>query len=272
MKTFPEAYRRYIRTANSGSNEFGFDLDTVAKIEPILAVLYRDWWRVCFAGLERLPETGPALIVGNSGGAVPWTALMLIYALMSFKANPRRLNVLMNLDWIEDQRLYRALADIGFVPWSSTHAKQLFSAGEVVAIFPEGAAGHAKPFSERYRLLEFDWTQFLPALEEHVPIYPLASLGCDEAVPIFANLESLARLLGLPAYPVTPFFPWLPFPTNFLSLPVSWRMHLLKPLQYKTAKGREALTDTARAEARFTEGEIQAELNRLLRARIKKPK
>lgn len=272
MTTFATNYRSYIRNASSSETHFGFDLDSIAKIEPVLAALYKKWWKVSFVGSERLPKEGPALITCNSGGGVPWPALMLLYALMSSKANPRRVNLMMNLGWIEDQRLYTALTDIGFVPWSFDNAKSLFEAGELVAIFPEGAAGHTKPFSERYRLRSFDWTQFMPAIENNVPIFPLATVGCDESIPILSNLEDLAKLLGLPAYPVTPFFPWLPFPSNLISLPMQWTMHLLKATPFQGGADRNSLEDTARAHAQFIEGEIQAELNRILRNRTKSRK
>lgn len=244
-------------------------MESLANAEPFLSALYRRWWKVQFKGLDNLPETGPALIAGNSGGALPWVQLMLIFALMSNKKNPRRVNILMNLSWIEDERIYRALTSLGFVPWSADNTKKLLAAGELVAIFPEGVAGQAKTFSDRYRLFDFDWTMFLPAVEQSVKIYPLATLGCDESVPIFANLEALARFVGLPAYPITPFFPWLPFPANFLTLPVPWRMSILKPISYQSDSDRDSLEQTAKTEAGFVQGEIQAELNRLLRARMK---
>ncbi len=272
MKTFTESYKHYIHTVSGTTSEFGFDLERVAQIEPFLSLLHRSWWHVQFDGLEHLNKTGPALIVGNNGGVLPWPALMLMYTLMSSKANPRRLNIMANLDWVENERLYKALTDIGFVPWSSTNAKKLFSAGELIAIFPEGYAGATKRFAERYRLREFDWTQLLPAVEQSVPIYPLATLGCDEILPVFDNLEPLARLLGLPAYPITPFFPWLPFPANLLTLPVRWRMHLLQPVVCQPGCDRDTLENTASREAYFIQGGIQSELNRLLRARIKNHK
>jgi hypothetical protein len=62
--------------------------------------------------------------------------------------------------------------------------KRLISKGELVAIFPEGLEGLSKPFHERYRLQEFDWTRLLPAVEEGVKIYPLSTVGADEAVPL----------------------------------------------------------------------------------------
>jgi len=264
-------YPEYVSAATQEVDPFGFDIDTVARVAPALGFLYQDWWKVDLTGIEFLPKSGPALIVGNTGGVLPGPALMLLYALMTTKKNPRRLSILADMDWIEDERLYTSLLGLGFVPWSSANAKRLFAAGQTVAIFPEGTAGIAKPFSERYRLKPFDWTRLLPATEEGVPIHPMPTLGCDESVPVFANFEKLGRFLGLPAYPVTPFFPWLPFPLNLLSFPVSWKMRILKSSHYKVEDNRDDLENAAKQNSSFVEGQIQAELNRLLRARVKGP-
>ena len=135
----------------------------------------------------------------------------------------------------------------------------------MVAIFPEGVPGLAKPYMGRDRLNVFDWVKLFPAVEEGVPIFPLATLGCDESVPILTNMEKTAKLLNLPAFPITPFFPWLPFPLNLGSLPTKWHMSLIKPLNYEKTVDRDQLEETAMRQSQFAEGEIQAELNRLLR-------
>jgi 1-acyl-sn-glycerol-3-phosphate acyltransferase len=266
---FAERYPAFYELATKEPGTFGFDVQRVAEAEPVLRFLFEKWWRVNFTGLDRLPETGSTLIVSNSGGVLPWHGLMLAYALFTNKDKPRRLNILADLDWINDERLYYFLCELGFVPWSATNAKKLFAAGETVLIFPEGITGFTKPFSDRHRLREFDWTKFLPAVEEGLPIVPLATLGCDEAVPVLANLKGLARFLDLPAFPITPFFPWLPAPMNLLSLPVHWSMSLMKPTAYKVQGNREEVENVARQQAKFNEGEIQSELNRLMRVRIK---
>lgn len=268
-RAFATKYRPYLKSALKGDRHFGYDVRKLAKVEPLLAFLYNDWWRVNFTGLERLPSNGPALIAGNTSGLLPWPAAMLAYALMQSRENPRRLNIVADLDWVEDENLYRTLVEIGFVPWSSANIKRLFAAGELVAIFPEGLAATTKPFTQRYRLMDFDWTQLLPAVEENVPIFPLATLGCDEAVPSLGNLPAIARLIELPAFPITPFFPWFPFPLNIASLPVKWTMSILKNDSYVQSDNRDNIEETAKSQSRFVEGEIQAELNRGLRKRIK---
>lgn len=269
MQHFTETYKDYVKDALQADRYFGFDVRAVAKAEPFLRFLYKDWWKVECKGLDQLPKDGPALIVGNSAGLIPWTALMLMYALMSNPDHPRRLSVVADLDWLKDERLYSLLVQLGFVPWSSANLKRLFAKNEIVAIFPEGLSATAKPFAERYRMLEFDWTRLLPAVEENVPIFPVATLGCEESVPTIGNFSKLAKFLSMPAFPVTPFFPWFPFPFNLGSLPVRWRMAVLRGLTYPQGTDRDNIEETAKQQSRFVEGEIQAELNRLLRSRIK---
>ncbi|HEY9712608.1 MAG TPA: hypothetical protein V6C72_04015, partial [Chroococcales cyanobacterium] len=192
------------------------------------------------------------------------------FALMSSKANPRRVHIVADMDWINDERVYLRLQELGFVPWSSANLKYLFSKNQIVAVFPEGASAVRKPFTERYRLCEFDWTRILPAVEENITIFPLATVGLDEAIPTITNVDGIAKILGLPGYPVSPFMPLLPFPANLLaSLPVEWRMKLIKPTAYEAEESRDDIEETAKHQSRLIEGEIQAEINRILRLRNK---
>jgi 1-acyl-sn-glycerol-3-phosphate acyltransferase len=263
---FTDRRREYIRSVHGKELGFGYDIRQIAQAEPLFSYLYEEWWRVQMSGLDRLPKQGAALIVGNTSGLVPWPAMMLLFALMRRKT-PRRLNIVADMDWVNDDVIRNAAIKMGFVPWSSENLKSLLNAGELVAIFPEGIAAANKPFSERYRVRDFDWTRLLPAIEEGVQIYPLATVGCDEAIPNILSVDSLKKLVGMPALPVTPFFPWLPFPLNFASFPIQWYMSLSKPISYKTVKDRDALEELAKKQTRFVQGEIQAEINRLLRGR-----
>jgi 1-acyl-sn-glycerol-3-phosphate acyltransferase len=269
MPKFTRKYRRFIKETVRRKQTFGFDVRRLAGAEPLLGFLFNEWWHVELKGLDRLPKNEPALIVGNSNGVVPWPALMLIYAAMSHRVNPRRINIVADMDWIDDERLHSALLELGFVPWSSENLKQLFSKGELVAVFPEGLPAVNKPFAERYRLREFDWTRLLPAIEQGVRIYPLATVGCDEAIPNILSFEHLKPFLSLPAFMATPFFPWLPFPLNLSSFPIKWFMSVSKPITYKVEQNRDLLENTAKDTTRFVEGEIQAEINRMLRIRGK---
>lgn len=272
MSQFLHNYRDFLKQSAKSDRYHGFDMRVLASVEPILSFLFHDWWRVEFNGLEKLPKEGPALIVGNSGSFLPWPAFMLLYAMMSSRTNPRRVHIVADLDWIKDERLHAFLLQLGFVPFSSANMKRLFHKGELVAVFPEGVPGLAKPYMGRDRLNEFDWVKLLPGVDEGVTIYPLATLGCDEAIPILTNVDKVAKLLNLPAFPITPFFPWLPFPLNLGSLPTKWHMSIIKPLSYEVSADRDVIEETAMRQSQFAEGEIQAELNRMLRQQWRHPR
>ncbi len=265
---FSESHKSFVKTARKRT-PFGSNLKTMAQVEPLTSFLFNKWWKVDIKGLERIPDEGPALIVGNTSGILPWAGIMLAHALMNRKAFPRRINIACEMGWIEDERIHQLARELGFVPWSADNVKTLFAQGELVAVFPEGVQGAVKPFSERYRLRDFDWTRVLPAIEDKVPIIPLATLGVEESFPIVGNFEEMAKLLDLPAFPITPFMPLLPFPFNMISLPVNWKMKTLKTPDYKKTEDRNERYETAQTLAKEIEGEIQAELNRLLRTRIK---
>jgi hypothetical protein len=109
----------------------------------------------------------------------------------------------------------------------------------------------------------------MPAVEMHIPLIPLATVGPDESFPVGTNLDKVAKMLSLPAFPVTPFFPFLPFPLNLFSLPVKWKMRLMKPIDYQRPSSREETEEFSKNMALYCEGEVQAEVNRILRTRLK---
>jgi len=135
--------------------------------------------------------------------------------------------------------------------------------------FPEGVNSANKPFSERYRVRDFRLDQAAPAIEEGVHIYRWRRSDAMKRFRILLTPENLKKMLGLPALPVTPFYPWLPFPLNFASFPVRWYMSVCRHVPYKTTTDRDELEELSKRQTRFVQGEIQAELNRLLRGRAK---
>jgi len=268
MAAFETKYPLFAEYAKQSENQFGFDINALAKIEPLLQFLHQVWWRVAIKGFERLPKTGPALIAGNTSGIIPWAGLMLIYTLFAKVENPRRVNIAIDMDGIEDQRLYNFLTEIGVVPWSADNARKLLSQGQIVAVFPESStAAMSKSIWMRNRVCEFDWTRFLPAVEQGVPIYPLACLGVDECNPTLINLDGMARFLGWKAFPVTPFFPFLPFPFNLATFPIPWEFVLMPANDYRAPEARDEQQAIAKEQAFLCEGDVQAEINRRLRIR-----
>ncbi|MEO6822075.1 MAG: glycerol acyltransferase, partial [Candidatus Nanopelagicales bacterium] len=90
--------------------------------------------------------------------------------------------------------------------------------------------GVGKPFADRYKLQRFGRGGFVAAaLRSRVPIIPCAIVGAEETYPMIANAKPLARLLGLPYFPITPTFPWLG-PLGLVPLPSRWVIEFGDPI------------------------------------------
>jgi 1-acyl-sn-glycerol-3-phosphate acyltransferase len=108
----------------------------------------------------------------------------------------------------------------------------MLEAGECVMVFPEGVRGMNKLYSERYKLQRFGQGFLRLALETDTPIVPVALVGSEEQNPGLANLTGVARMLGMPALPITPTFPLLG-PAGLLPLPVKYHFYFGEPLRFE---------------------------------------
>ena len=212
-------------------DESGFDPDFHASVlMPVSRAVYRDWFRVQMRGLEHVPAEGPALVVANHSGVLPLDAIMLQSGLYDEHPAHRNLRLL-------GADLVYAIPGLASLARKSGHtracpaeAARLLAAGELVGVFPEGFKGIGKPFSERYQLQRFGRNGFAAtAIRAGVPIIPCAIVGAEEIYPMIGNAGSLARILGLPYFPVTPLFPWLG-PLGAIPLPSNWIIEFCPPV------------------------------------------
>jgi 1-acyl-sn-glycerol-3-phosphate acyltransferase len=213
-------------------DEFGHDPDLVEHVlAPLLRPLYRRWWRVETRGLDHVPATGPALVVGNHAGTLPFDALMVALALLDEHPAHRSLRMLA-ADLAFGLPVVAPLArKSGNTLACAEDAKRLLEAGELVGVWPEGYKGLGKPYRERYRLQRFGRGGFVEvALRTGAPIVPVAVVGSEEIYPMVANLRRLARLLGFPYFPVTPTFPLLG-PLGAIPLPSKWVIEFCPPVE-----------------------------------------
>jgi 1-acyl-sn-glycerol-3-phosphate acyltransferase len=224
-------------------DEFGHDPDLVEHVlAPLLRPLYRHWWRVETSGLEHVPASGPALVVGNHAGTLPFDALMVALALLDEHPAHRSLRMLA-ADLAFDLPIVAPLArKSGNTLACAEDATRLLEAGELVGVWPEGYKGLGKPYRERYQLQRFGRGGFVEvALRTGAPIVPVAVVGSEEIYPMVANLRRLARLLGFPYFPVTPTFPALG-PLGAIPLPSKWLIEFCPPIE--TAQlGPDAVLD-----------------------------
>jgi 1-acyl-sn-glycerol-3-phosphate acyltransferase len=212
-------------------DEFGFDRElTDAAIHPLLRRLYRSWFRVEVLGVENLPASGPALVVGNHAGVVAVDALMLSIAVHDEHPAHRYLRLL-GADLVFRMPVLSELTrKAGGTLACGPDAERLMAAGEMIGVFPEGFKGVGKLFRDRYKLQRFGRGGFVSAaLRTGTPIVPVAIVGAEEIYPMLANFKPLARLIGTPYFPITPTFPWLG-PLGMIPLPSKWYIRICPPI------------------------------------------
>jgi 1-acyl-sn-glycerol-3-phosphate acyltransferase len=181
-------------------------------------------------GIDRVPSKGGALIVANHSGTIALDSLMTQVALYDHHPAQRHLRML-GADLVFQTPFLAALArKAGHTLACMPDAERLLAGGELVGVWPEGFKGVGKPFSERYKLQRFGRGGFVSAaLRTGVPIIPTAIVGAEETYPMLGNITPLARLLGLPYFPMTPTFPWLG-PLGMVPLPSRWIIEFGEPV------------------------------------------
>jgi 1-acyl-sn-glycerol-3-phosphate acyltransferase len=237
---------------------YGMDQELIELVRPFAAFLYRTYWRVSAEGLENVPANGAALLVANRGGVLPWDSAMIATALLE-EHPAARLARNLHETWLSGvPGMAPLLAAFGQVPALPENAARLLEAGELVVNYPEGARGAGKLFRNRYKLASFDAAAGFvqAALRTGAPIVPVGVIGSEETYPVLFDVRPLAKLIGLPYFPITPQFPLFGL-FSFVPLPAKWTIIFDAPLA-TSGFGAGAADDAAQV-ARLTE---------LVRARI----
>ena len=225
------AFLRRRITGEYEVDEFGFDQDLTENVLlNLIRPLYERYFRVEARGLERVPNEGGALIVANHSGTLPLDALMTQVALWDHHPVGRHLRMLA-ADVVFTMPYVGSYArKAGHTLACNPDAQRLLADGEVVGVWPEGFKGIGKPFSERYRLQRFGRGGFVSAaLRTGAPIIPTAIVGAEEIYPKIGDIKPLARLIGLPYFPITPTFPLLG-PLGLVPLPTKWHIAFGEPI------------------------------------------
>ena len=235
MSAFPREAREALDRAlervggDYDEDEWGFDEEFALGLRPLLDFLYDTWWRVETTGVANVPASGRALLVANHAGILPWDGTMMSVAIL--RSHVRRYPRFLVLDWAFTLPFVSvAMRKVGGVVASPYNAERLLDQDELVAVFPEGAKGAGKNFSERYRLQRFGRGGFVEiALRAGAPMIPVAVVGSEEIYPKIGESPLLARAIGAPYFPLTPTFPWLG-PLGVVPLPSKWRLEFGQPI------------------------------------------
>jgi 1-acyl-sn-glycerol-3-phosphate acyltransferase len=212
------------------TDEFGRDPLFADTLRPFFEFLYDVWWRVEASGIEHIPAQGPALVVSNHSGVLPYDGAMVKLAIQHHHPARRDCRMLILDMFALLPFLAPTFMKNGEVRAHPDNAERLLARGELVGVFPEGVKGVGKPFAERYKLARFGRGGFVRiALRTGAPIIPCAVVGAEEIHPIVARADWVGRPFGLPYFPLTPTFPWLG-PLGVVPLPTKWSIDFGDPI------------------------------------------
>jgi len=216
-KKLDEIYSFLEKKYPLGEDPWGLSLKKSKLAMKYSYPLFKHYFKVRVIGKEKI-ENKPYMIVSNHTGQIAIDGMLVTGAFI--------------LD-LPEPRIVRAMVErfVGTIPFFGSFAMangavlgdrancyHLLKRGESILVFPEGVQGVAKSTSDYYKLQNFTSGFFRMCLKTGTDILPIAVIGAEEFYPFVYQAKSLARKLGLPALPLTPFFPLLG-PLGIMPLP-----------------------------------------------------
>jgi 1-acyl-sn-glycerol-3-phosphate acyltransferase len=228
-------YNERIDSLRRGTNEFGVDPfgvspEFVRVVGLVAGWLFRSYFRVRATGVENIPE-GRVMIIANHSGQIPFDGAMIASAMLLEGEPPRLLRTMVERWSPTIPYVSIMFSRTGQVVGHPENAVRLLEAEHSLLVFPEGAPGSNKMFSKAYQLQEFGLGFMRLALQTGTPIVPVSVVGAEEQYPAIYNARKLARLIGAPAFPVTPFMV-LPL-VGLLPLPTKYRISFGEPMVFE---------------------------------------
>jgi 1-acyl-sn-glycerol-3-phosphate acyltransferase len=246
--------------AQRDQDPFGTDWESVRLSLAITAYLYRGYFRTEIHGIENVPA-GRVMLIGNHSGQIPLDGVVVVTA-MALDGKPPRFVRGMVERFIGTLPFVSIwIPRVGQVLGAPENARLLLEQEQALIVFPEGARGISKPITKRYQLQDFGLGFMRLALETKTPIVPVAVIGAEEQLISVADIKPLAKLLGMPAFPVLPqllFGLAVPLPTKY-------RLVFGEPLRFTgDPDDDDSVIEEKVAVVRAT---VQSMVNRALRER-----
>jgi 1-acyl-sn-glycerol-3-phosphate acyltransferase len=155
-------------------------------------------------GLENVPATGPALLVGNHSGLMYlpdfWVALD---AVTQRRGTDTPVYMLTYDLLMRVPGLRTLLGRLGAIPASPSNGETGLRRGAAVIVYPGGDWEACRSWRERDVIDFHDHKGFVRlALRTGVPVIPMVAHGVQHAVPVIARGDRVARALQLPRTPL----------------------------------------------------------------------
>lgn len=208
---------------------WGLNIETAKPFAGIMKWLYDNYFEVKTFGLENVPTEGRVLIIPNHSGQLPMDGTLIGTALLNNPDGPRVPRAMIERFFPTVPFVGDLLNRMGGVIGDPANCARMLENEEAIVVFPEGVRGSGKLYKERYQLKRFGNGFMHLALEHNTPVVPVGVIGCEETMPSLANIEPLAKLLGVPYVPLT-----VPFP-----LPAKVSLYFGEPMMFKDSGRKE---------------------------------
>src|SRR6476620_1992238 len=180
----------------TGDDSFdAWDPEHIGRTLPLLNPLLSAYFRSEVRGIENVPASGPALLVGNhSGGTMIVDTFLFTFAFYEHFGSDRRFHQLAH----DLAARIPGLRRYGTVVASHENAQRAFDVGAPVLVYPGGDVETFRPSWHSDRVEFAGRKGFVRlALEEGVPIVPVVSIGGQETALFLTRGQHLARALRL---------------------------------------------------------------------------
>jgi 1-acyl-sn-glycerol-3-phosphate acyltransferase len=224
------------------------DPDYIRATLPALRALSRVYFRADVAGLERIPASGPVLLVGNhSGGIVIADTFVFAQAFYDHFGADRHFNQLAHDLVFKTPGLRTLVQRYGTVPASPENMARALHDDAALLVYPGGDEETFRPSWEAGEVHFAGRTGFVRlALEHGVPIVPVVAVGGQETALFLGpdtrlagalKLDRLARLKVLPVAIGPPFgMTVLDFPGR-IPLPSKITIRVMPPIDLRKELG-----------------------------------
>jgi 1-acyl-sn-glycerol-3-phosphate acyltransferase len=251
------------------TDEWGLDWEFLEAIRPFFDFLYKVYWRVETSGVDQIPDYDRTLLVSNHSGQLPWDGAMVMTAILN-EHPAQRLVRNLYANWFPTLPFLSAmLVKMGQTLATVENGTRLLEQDELVGVFPEGYKGVGKLFKDRYKLARFGRGGFVKmALRTQSPMIPVAVVGAEETYVSVYKSPTLAKVAGLPYFPISLRFPWLGL-MGTIPLPTKWYIDFGEPIPTDGYRPKDA--DNMVLVAQLTD-QVRNVVQDLINARLVKRK